>query len=250
MSKIEQLNKLEPKKKAMVFGGTLLGLFVVFQMLLIGPANSEAESAEKKVEQLQAELKKIIIKPKKKKVVDPSKDPVRLKAQVKSYAQRLKKGGAYPNLVTHLKERADKLGLKITKIFRDEPYVENYVRIYPVRIEAVAHYPVFVTFLKQLSEESDRLLLISNLTLNRRSLSSFYSKGAMGARLKKSNDMTEEDVARNRIAELDAYSEAAKRSTITIKFSVDAYSYTGKALTAAQRKVAAKRKKKGRRKGH
>ena len=150
---LEKLNKLPQKQQMMVLAGTILGIVGVFYLLLISPASSDAAAAVAKTKKAQQKLRELKASPTKKKKIDPKNDPKVLKAKLDLLVKKLAKGGAYPNLVNHLKRKADDLGLKITKISRDEPYLDDFVIVSPIRIEAEAAFPVVVSFLHQLAHE-------------------------------------------------------------------------------------------------
>ena len=242
---LDQLNKLAPKHKLAVMAGSVIGLLALVYLGLVSPAAGEVVKAKTATEKAKKDLAKLRVKPKVKKIVDPNKDPKVLRKRLDKLIKGFAKGGAYSNLVQHLKTKADKLGLKLTKIVRAEPYVGEYVLISPIKIEAEASYPVLVTFLHQLAEEKDRMLLVSNLKIKARPLKRFMAKGEFSKGVKKGRgeEISEEDIARAKIKQLDVYAAAAKRSIVDVKFHVDAYSYTGKPLSPDQRAELAKRKK-------
>ncbi len=237
---LDKLNLLPPKQKAMVAAGAILGVLAVFYLLLISPAADDADRIRAQANSAQRTLRKLKVKadPKAAVKLDPANDPARLRTKLDELVARLAKGGTYSNLVHHLKREADALGLKMTKITRVEPYKDDYVLVSPIRIEAKAAFPVLVSFFDKLSKEKERTLVVSNLFLRSRPVKEFMPKHEPGSILRQNRDQegSEESIARAKIRKLDAYITAANIAMIRINFNVDAYTYTGKSLTAEERK--------------
>jgi Tfp pilus assembly protein PilO len=151
-----------------------------------------------------------------------------------------------PALITSIKRQADERGLKI-HLFKKRPrFPDDYVDIIPVEMEVEGSFPVVVSFFEALAQPGMRMMTVSGLDMESLDVKSIIDERRVGEQTsmipgtgissgqkidKKNMTPTE-----HFLMKLDDYEAAVDRMRVKAKFTVNAYSYTGKLMTAAQRK--------------
>jgi Tfp pilus assembly protein PilO len=244
-SKLDELNKLEPKKKAGVLGGAMLFVYVVFSFVIIGDMEDQAQAKGTEAKKIQKDIieeKKKLDAPKK--VVNPENDPKILKPRLKNYKAQMPTEEEFGELIKTLKQLADKKGLDIRRIQRLDAQKDDYVSFTPISIVAEASFPVLVKFLTEISREGSRIITLHELTIRSQGLKDYMPKGiftqTVGAG---ANKMTDDQKKQALIRQLDAYEYAARKARLEVEFTLHAYTYTGKPLSEDERKKRKKRRK-------
>ena len=254
-SKLQELENLDPKKKAGVLGGSVLVVYVLFSFGVVGDLeeqaaakNAEAAKVQKEVEKLKKDMVKKEVK------VDPESDPKILKPRLEAYKNDLPTSENWPEFVKSFNKLAKKKGLDIRSFDPQEPQDDDYVKFTPVKVTAVANFQVLVKFLDELArpgtrDEPNRIVTLEAIDLKSEGVKDYLPKGvfAQGASAKANAGLTEDEIKQATIRRLDAYEFAARKTELEIKLTLRVYTYTGKPLTEEQ---IQKRKKKKRKKGH
>ncbi|MGB0588182.1 MAG: type 4a pilus biogenesis protein PilO [Myxococcota bacterium] len=151
-----------------------------------------------------------------------------------------------PALITSIKRQADERGLKIN-LFKKRPrFPDEYVDIIPVEMEVEGSFPVVVSFFEALAQPGMRMMTVSGLDMEALDVKSIMDERRVeeqtsmipgtgistGQKVDKKNLTPTEHF----LMKLDKYEGAVDRMRVKSKFTVNAYSYTGKLLTAEQRK--------------
>lgn len=241
-SKLDALNKLEPKQKAGALVGAVVFVYVICSFMVIGDMESQAEAKQgetKKVQKEILELKKKLHAPKKK--LNPENDPKVLAPRLKNYKAQMPTVEDFGKLVKSLKLLADKKGLDIRRIRRLDSKKDDYVSFAPISITADATFPVFVKFLTEISREGNRIITVQDMTIRSKGIKDHIPKGVFtqtaGRRV-----VTEDEKKQTLIRQLDAYEYAARKSELEVEFTLRAYTYTGRPLTAEEAKKRKKRR--------
>lgn len=241
-SKLDELNKLEPKKKAGALGGAILFVYVIFSFMVIGDMESQAQAKQtetKKILKDIDETKKKLKAPKTK--LNPEDDPKILTPRLKNYKAQMPTSEEFGELVKSLKLLADKKGLDIRRIQRLDRQKDDYVHFTPIRITADATFPVFVKFLTEVSREGNRITTVQDLVIRSKGIKDHIPKGVFTQTAGAAADkLTDDEKKQALIRQLDAYEYAARKSKLEVEFTLRAYTYTGKPLTDEEMK---KRKK-------
>ena len=254
-SKLQELEKLDPKKKAGVLGGSVVVIYVLFSFGVIGDLEEQATAKAAQANKIQkevAELKKTMTKKEVK--VDPESDPKILKPRLEAYKNDLPTSENWPEFVKDFNKLAKKKGIDIRSFDPQELQADDYVTFTPVKVAAVANFQVLVKFLAELarpgtSEEPNRIVTIDSIDIKSEGVKDYLPKGifTQGAGAKANAGLTEDEIKQATIRRLDAYEFAARKTKLEIKLTLRVYTYTGNPLTEAQ--IQARNKKK-RKKGH
>jgi Tfp pilus assembly protein PilO len=218
-----------------------------FYFLMISEAEAAITAAKSKVrksEQKIAQLKKY-----------ESGDLLRaLKAEEAKLQEQLAANKALlpeeeklPALITSIKRQADERGLKIN-LFKKRPRIaDEYVDIIPVGMEVEGSFPVVVSFFEALAQPGMRMMTVSGLDMEavdvkslideRRVEEQTTSIPGMGLSPGPTIDKKNMTPTQHFLMKLDKYEAAVDRMRVKSKFTVNAYSYTGKLLTPEQRKT-------------
>jgi Tfp pilus assembly protein PilO len=254
-SKLQELEKLDPKKKAGVLVGSVIAVYVLFSAGVVGDLEEQAAAktaAASKIQKEVAELKKgMVVKVVK---LDPENDPKVLGARLEAYKNDLPTSEEFAEFVKFLKKLADKKGLDIRSIKRLDTQPDDYVRFTPISIAAEANFPTLVKFLTTLSkpgtrDKPNRIVTIESIVLKSEGVKDYLPKGifTQATSARGGAALTEDEIKRGIIRQLDAYEFAARKTLLEVDLTLHVFTYTGKPLTEEQIK---KRKKKKRKKGH
>lgn len=243
-SKLDELNKLEPKQQAGVLIGAIVTVYVLFSFGLIGDLDAQAQGklaeAGKLKKEVQA-LKKKLAGPTK--TVNPENDPKVLGARLKHYKSQLPLGDDYTGLMKWLKKLADQKGLKLPQIKQGDVQTDNYVKYVPITFKATGKFPGFIKFLTEMSREGNRIITLESFSVYTHGIKHDIPKGIFTQLTGAAADrMTDDGRKRALIRQLDAYEAAARKSQITVEFTIRAYYYTGVLLTEEQIKKRKKRR--------
>ena len=162
-----------------------------------------------------------------------------------------------PALITSIKRQADERGLKINLFKREDKYAEDYVDLIPVAMEVEGSFPVVISFFEALAQPGMRMMTVSGLDIEALDVKSLMDErraeqqsqrvtGAgfgIGSKVEEKKSKTPTELF---LEKLDSYDAAVERMRVKAKFTVNAYSYTGKLLTAEQRKKRKSSKKRRR----
>ena len=230
----------------------LLGFLVVamagglFYFLMISDAEaavSVAKSRIRKAEQKVAQLKKYesgeLLR-------TLEAEEAELQEQLAANKALLPEEEKLPALITSIKRQADERGLKINLFKKRDRYPEDYVDLIPVEMEVEGSFPVVVSFFEALAQPGMRMMTVSGLDMEALDIKSIMDERrtaaqtsmipgtgmSSGKKIDKKN-MTPIEFF---LDKLDSYEAAVDRMRVKAKFTVNAYSYTGKLLTAEQRK--------------
>lgn len=242
----------------------ILTVFVVmaviaggFYFLLISDVEAQITSAEAQRKAAEAEAAQLGQQ-------TPASELERLKADEKELKERLERNKELlprkeelPRLIASIKGKADELGLKILRFVKNDRQLEDYIAKIPVQMEVEATFPVLIAFFDALADEGMRMMTVTDIDLNILPIKRFIPEQEKDNRRERRRNLTPDDVRRAAMAELiarlDAYDAGLKRAKIAASFTVNAFSYTGKLLSAEERKKRARaarkksRKKKRRR---
>ena len=251
-SKLQELENLDPKKKAGVLIGSLLVVYVLFSFGLIGDLeeqaaakNAEAGRIQKEVEKLKKDMTKKEVK------VDPENDPKILRPRLEAYKNDLPTSENWPEFVKSFNKLAKKKGIDIRSFDPQAPEVDDYVTFTPVKVTAVSNFPVLVKFLSELSrpgtpDEPNRIVTVEALDMKSEALKDYLPKGvfSQGAAKKANAGLTEDEIKQAIVRRLDAYEFAARKTMLEVKLTLRVYTYTGKPLTEEEINERKKKKRK------
>ena len=244
-SKLDELNKLEPKKKAGALGGAVLFVYVIFSFMVIGDMESQAQAKQTETKKILKDIevvKKKLKAPKQK--LNPEDDPKILTPRLKNYKAQMPTSEEFGELVKSLKLLADKKGLDIRRIQRLDRKKDDYVNFTPIRITADATFPVFVKFLTEVAREGNRITTVQDLVIRSKGIKDHIPKGVFTQSAGAGADkLTEDEKKQILIRQLDAYEYAARKSKLEVEFTLRAYTYTGKPLTDEEMKKRKKRRR-------
>lgn len=174
-----------------------------------------------------------------------------LKEQLAANKALLPEKEQIPSLITSIKRQADERGLKILKFDKKDRMLDDYVDIIPVKMEVEGAFPVVVSFLEALAQPGMRMMTVKDLELRaipfrKQAMASMAFGAAGGDRRmnrppaakdpKYRTDIAAADFGNAQlIAKLDDYAKVIGNWKIHAQFTVNAYSYSGQLLSAAER---------------
>ena len=216
----------------------------------IQAAQVKARKAQQKVAQLKkyesGELLKAL-----------EAEEAELKEQLAANKALLPEDERMPNLITSIKRQADERGLKILLIKREEKVLDDYVALNPVETEVEGTFPVVIAFFEALAKPGMRMMTVNNLHLEALDVKTIIEERRLDAMTGPTpgaivlNQVKAEDADRKKLSpteqfleRLDTYDAAVERMRVKASFTINAYSYTGKLLSAAERKKRDKMAKK------
>jgi len=222
-----------------VAGGLFYFLMISEAEAAVSAAKSKVRKFEQKVLQLKkyesGELSRTL-----------QAEEAELQEQLAANKALLPEEEKLPALITSIKRQADERGLKINLFKKKKRYPEDYVDLIPVEMEVEGSFPVVVSFFDALAQPGMRMMTVSGLDMEALDVKSIMDERrqdqqtsmipgtgfSSGKKVDKKN-MTPTEIF---LDKLDTYEAAVDRMRIKAKFIVNAYSYTGKLLTAEQRK--------------
>ena len=243
---MEQFEAL-PTAQKLLIGFLLLALTGGgFYFLMISDAEAAIVAAKSKVrksEQQIAQLKKYesgeLLK-------SLEAEEAELQEQLAANKALLPEEEKLPALITSIKRQADERGLKINLFKKKDRYPEDYVDLIPVEMEVEGSFPVVVSFFDSLSQPGMRMMTVSGLEMEALDMKSIMDERRIeqqtsmipgtGVSTGKKVDKKKLTPTELFLDKLDSYEAAVDRMRVKAKFVVNAYSYTGKLLTAAERK--------------
>lgn len=160
-----------------------------------------------------------------------------------------------PTLITRIKRQADERGLKILRFSRKDHILDDWVSAVPVEIAVEGSFPVIISFLEALAQPGMRMMTVADLKLMSQPIGRFLDDDKAGAEtdtvalgplgLGGEGDSIggEESIgggpslspALELLAKLDDFEDARDRYQMRALFTVNAYSYTGRPLSAAEK---------------
>jgi len=256
-SKLQELEKLDPKKKAGVLGGSVLVIYILFSFGVVGDleeqANAkvaEAAKVQKEVDELKKSMTKKEVK------IDPENDPKILKPRLEAYKNDLPTSENWPEFVKDFNKLAKKKGIDIRSFDPQAPENDDYVMFTPVKVTAEANFQVLVKFLSELAkpgtkDNPNRIVTITSITLKSEGVKDYLPKGIFNQAGAKGNaGLTEDEIKQGIIRQLDAYEFAARKTKLEIKLILRVYTYTGKMLTEEEIKAREKKNRRSKKKSH
>ena len=217
-----------------------------FYFVMIGDAEAAinaAQSRVRKAEQQIAQLKKYesgeLLRA-------LEAEEAELQEQLAANKALLPEEEKLPALITSIKRQADERGLKINLFKKKDRFPDDYVDIIPVEMEVEGSFPVVVSFFEALAQPGMRMMTVSGLDVEARDVKSIIDDkrlqdqtsmipgtGIGSGQVVDKKKMTPTE---HFLHKLDTYDAAVDRMQVTSKFTVNAYSYTGKLLSAEERK--------------
>lgn len=245
---MDKLNALPVQAKALVVLAVLGVIFGVFYFLVLPDAEAQVRSAQSKNKQAQVKIAKL-------RTYGDASRLQKLEAEEKKLRERLEANKAMlpsdermADLTEELAQQADERGLVVLESSKGEIVPEDYVKRIPVDMHVQGTLPALISFLDALAQPGMRLMTVTDLELKARAIKDFMPDLPKMARsMRFGRNARPEDIQRatiqNQIALLDAYDVASKRATIDARFTVNAYSYTGKLAPPVDKKHRRKRRR-------
>lgn len=225
-----------------LLGGGYYFLIISDIELSIQAAQAKARKSQQKVAQLKkyesGELLKAL-----------QAEEAELKEQLAANKSLLPEDERMPNLITSIKRQADERGLKILLIKREEKTLDDYVALNPVETQVEGSFPVVISFFEALAQPGMRMMTVNDLHIEALNVKKLIEERRVDAMAgptpsalviananaeeaeKKQMSPTEQFLER-----LDSYDTAVERMRVKASFVINAYSYTGKLLSAEERK--------------
>jgi Tfp pilus assembly protein PilO len=217
-----------------------------FYFLMISDAEAAVAAAKSKIRQSEGKIAKLKKYESGELLKALEAEEAELQEQLAANKALLPEEEKLPALITSIKRQADERGLKINLFKKKDRYPEDYVDLIPVEMEVEGSFPVVVSFFESLSQPGMRMMTVSGLDMEALDVKSIMDERRVASQMSripgtgittgKKLDKKNMTPTEHFLAKLDAYEGAVDRMRVKAKFVVNAYSYTGKLLTAAQRK--------------
>lgn len=217
-----------------------------FYFLMISDAEAAITAAKSKVRKAEGNIAKLKKYESGELMRALEAEEAELQEQLAANKALLPEEEKLPALITSIKRQADERGLKINLFKKRDRFPDDYVDIIPVEMEVEGSFPVVVSFFEALAQPGMRMMTVSGLDMESLDVKSIMDERrveeqtsmipgtgvGVGTKVEKKNLSPTELF----LAKLDNYEAAVDRMRVKAKFTVNAYSYTGKLLTAEQRK--------------
>ncbi|MCB9728761.1 MAG: type 4a pilus biogenesis protein PilO [Deltaproteobacteria bacterium] len=260
---MDRFDALPSAQRALIFFLVVAGVAGALYFVLIDGAQAEitqAINATANFEKKAATLKKYEDDEPFNALVAQEEE---LKEQLAANKALLPEKEQIPALITSIKRQADERGLKIMKFDKKDRQPDDYVDIIPVKMEVEGAFPVVVSFFEALAQPGMRMMTVKDLELSaipfrKQSANVLPGGGAAGDErhikpgTRRDPTNTEADAGDSVrssavLSALDAYSRVIGNWKIEARFTVNAYSYSGKLLDDAERAKRDKTKKRRKR---
>ena len=226
---------------ALVAGGFYF-LLITDAQARITAAKGQLRRTEQKAQQLKKFENPQLLK-------DANNEYKDLQDQVQANRALLPKEEKIPSLITSIKRQADERGLEIIRFEKGTREHEDYVDSIPVKMEVQGSFPVVVSFFDALAQPGMRLMTLSDIDLTAVSLKRLMAPkpelnpstgvpqmvSPVSGVVQKANRRGRRTPLEQYIHKLDEYQVAVDQMQINARFTVNAYTYTGKTLTPQER---------------
>ena len=243
---MEKLNALTPIQKLLVLIAPLGVIFFIFWQMFLGDLEAQLEGAQNKVRQQQAEYNKLREYEKAQRQESARERKEAEQAILEENKKMLPREEEIPAFIMSIQSDAYAAGVVIRKIERQEPEIEDYYKIIPIRIEASGKPRDIVDFFQTLGGAKKRVVNIRRLMIQRPKASQYnlaevvegdeseYDKAARIRRMKKEEKgMTNEE---RRMLKLRRWQVANEQLPVQTTFYAYTFSYTGEPLPPELRK--------------
>jgi Tfp pilus assembly protein PilO len=246
---LDKLKALPIWAKATILAVLLGAIGVAFQFLFIGDMEARKTGAEQRLKDFSEKRQKLraFTEPQRRKELE--EDLRKLQAQLEANRTLLPAEEEIPLLVQQVKRRADDRGLEILDIQnKSEPEAEDYLKRLPIKFKVRGQFPVLISFFNAIVDKGMRMMTIRDLLIVGIPVRDLESaKPGVGTSVDLGGDAKAKlSAAEVLIMRLDEYEDAAKNAPIEATFTVNAYSYTGALLSAADKAKKSKSRKRKR----
>lgn len=161
-----------------------------------------------------------------------------------------------PNFIQSIKSDADTVTLDIQKFEVDERQLEDYYTKIPIKVEAVGTFPNLVAFFKTLASPSKRITNVKDLEVKALDFNITKLKNVLGQRSDamreiEGQELSVEDASRSpefqRYIKLKQYEALYAQALVEAKFTVYAFTYTGKLMPESEKKKRQQKQRRRRR---
>lgn len=263
---MDRFEALPTPQKVLIAFAVLAAVAGLFYFLLIADVEGQIGSAQARVRKAEQDAAKLKQYESGQMLRDLDAEEAELKEQLAANKALLPKEEKIPQLITSIKRQADERGLKILLFKKGDRFPEDYVDIIPVEMEVQGSFPVVVSFFEALAQPNMRMMTVNELELKAVSIKKLMTKasGTSGVPDPRARKVSSASAGRSEgghgqsghgpmtpteqlIQRIEDYEGAADKMQVIAKFTVHAYSYSGKLLDDEERARRAKRKKKRRR---
>ncbi len=263
---MDRFEALPAPQKALI-GFLALALVVgLFYFLLIADVEGQITSAKARVRKAEQAANKLKQYESGQMLRDLEAEEAELKEQLAANKALLPKEEKIPQLITSIKRQADERGLKINLFKKNDRTPDDYVDIIPVEMEVQGSFPIVVSFFEALAQPNMRMMTVNDLKMQAVPIKKLMKKDSGSAGVpdvharKTSAASSDKGDHRSGIAghgpmtpteqlikKIEDYENAADGMQVVAKFTVHAYSYSGKLLDSEERAKRDRRRKKRRR---
>ena len=250
---MDKLNALTPQQKLLVLVAPLALIGFVFWQFFLGDLSNSLAAAQNKVRTQQNEYNKLREYEKARRQESARQAREDEEARLVENREMLPEEEEIPMFIMSIQRDAYHSNVTIRKIERQEPEVEDYYKVIPIRIEANGKPPDIVDFFQTLGGPKKRVVNIRRLTLQRPKASQYdvtevvqgdeseYDKAARTRRMKKEEKgMTNEE---RRMLKLRRWMQTNTRLPVVATFFAYTFSYTGEPMPEELRKRRTRRRR-------
>lgn len=252
---MDKLNALTIGQKALIILILLAAVGGAFWQLLITDVEDQLVAANAKSQKLQREYADLKEYEKKSRLDEVRDRRAAVEARLEENKKLLPPEDEIPAFIMSIKADADAAGLEVIKFDPEEPELDDYYRMVPVRVEVLGKSSDLVDFLQTLAAPKKLIVNIREMEIRRLPLDvlkiqkemgeeSAFDKAARFKRMKKEErDMTNEE---RRMLKLQRWQLANEMNKVRASFTAYTFTYTGESMPDDMRK---KKQRKRRRRG-
>lgn len=245
---MEKLSELPPQQLLVL--GLLMVLLTTggFYFLAITPVEESIQANKGKYNRLSQEYKKLEQFHQPGKLEELKEAEEREKARIEENKTLLPSQAELPGFIRSIKADADSVDLVIHKFEVGETIEEDYYNKIPIEVRAVGSFNQLISFLKTISSPSKRTVNVKDLNIQR-----LEAEGeTLKAMVAESEEITIPEKVKSspggrnspeqkRYISIIETEERNKNSYVDAKFTIHAFSYTGKLADRSKKKKKKKR---------